>query len=624
MKNQKQKLLAGIFAIVFAVITLLTTSVTQLYAATTTPATINYQGRLLDNSNSPLSGNYTFRFSLWQSADWIAGDTTGAGAINTGSANYAGWQETHAVTTGTFGLFNMSLGSSTSFPSFDGNTHKYLQVEVKVTGAADTTYEILDPQGTTGDTVDRKTIHDQAYADNADTVDNADVGTSAGDLAVLGAGGVWDASLIPGGTDADSFIIDDDDSSAGDISLQFGNTLAKVLKYSQANSWFEFNDDVSFGKNEIKNVALDNQAAAPGSPVAGQIYHNTTDNNTYIWNGSAWEDITAGAGASNDMDDVYDNDADKILDVDNASGLELESTVASNITFDLQNTGDVVFQDAGTPFAWFTDTGAFQLDNLQLDGNTISSLNANGDIILDPNGSGDINLDAEVNVSGNILTLDSDNAGAGADVDIVANQGTDNDGTLRYNATNNQWEISNDGGGFSKIIAGTVSWADISTRVKEAAFEAEFDSAVIEEDGSNNRGKLIYDFIDGGGTNKRNFYEWTTRQGTLQDIDLVISFQLPQDFVSFTASPLDVTYQTSDGVTTTNRIDVSLFDTTGTAVTLTGGSNLANGSWTTANITFGGSPTFTAGNTITLRLKLSSTSAGWARISDVVLNYNGR
>jgi hypothetical protein len=104
----------------------------------------------------------------------------------------------------------------------------------------------------------------------------------------------------------------------------------------------------------------------------------------------------------------------------------------------------------------------------------------------------------------------------------------------------------------------------------------------------------------------------------------VISYELPLDFVSFTGTPLSIDYQTSNAVTATNRIDATLYDTTGTAVTLTGGTNLASGTWTTANITFGGGPTFTAGGTITLLLKLSSTNSGWTRVSDVVFSYNGR
>ena len=66
-------------------------------------------------------------------------------------------------------------------------------------------------------------------------------------------------------------------------------------------------------------------------------------------------------------------------------------------------------------------------------------------------GTSAITFGGALDINGTIFTLDADNAGAGADVDIVANQGTDSDGTLRYNATLNQWELSNDGGTFQAI-----------------------------------------------------------------------------------------------------------------------------------------------------------------------------
>ncbi len=59
-----------------------------------------------------------------------------------------------------------------------------------------------------------------------------------------------------------------------------------------------------------------------------------------------------------------------------------------------------------------------------------------------------------VEQDGNVLTLDADNGGEGADVDIVANQGSDNAGRIRYNATDNQWELSNDGASFEPISTG--------------------------------------------------------------------------------------------------------------------------------------------------------------------------
>lgn len=63
----------------------------------------------------------------------------------------------------------------------------------------------------------------------------------------------------------------------------------------------------------------------------------------------------------------------------------------------------------------------------------------------------DLNVSGDITLEGTTITLDADNAGAGTNVDIVAEQGSDSDGTIRYNATTNQWEISNDGGSFGAI-----------------------------------------------------------------------------------------------------------------------------------------------------------------------------
>ena len=444
MSKKTQKLLSPILAVIFSVISILTTTVTKSSAATTTPTTINYQGRLLDSSNSPLNGNYTFRFSLWKSTDWIASDTDGAGAINTGAANYANWQETHAETTGIFGLFNVSLGDTTSLPNFDANTHKFLQVEVKATSQPDTSYEILDPQGTTADAIDRKTIHDQAYAENADTVDNADVGTSAGDLAVLGAGGVWDISRMPAGTNADIWQIDENDNAAGGvIQLSFGSALAgSILSYdpdgvSVGDGWFDFTDDV-------------------------------------------------------------------------------------NVQGDLTTTGTV-------------------------DGVDLSS----------------------------------------------------------------------------------IPFANLDTRTKTAHLNPHFPGATAQAiGGGGHKGKIESFFVDtdgAGAPNNFNYYEWTTQQAVIQDYDIVLRWSLPDDFVSWQATPIIFRYKTTTANVAENKLDVTIDDTTGTNIAgLTGGSNLVNTSFTTTNIGFGGGGTFTAGSEITIYIKMSATNVSGAFISDFTFNYNGR
>jgi hypothetical protein len=60
---------------------------------------------------------------------------------------------------------------------------------------------------------------------------------------------------------------------------------------------------LDFSKNQILNVALQNLATAPSSPVVGQIYYNTADARVYFWDSAAWidmsgdiQDVLGGAG----------------------------------------------------------------------------------------------------------------------------------------------------------------------------------------------------------------------------------------------------------------------------------------------------------------------------------------
>jgi len=445
-KIKKHKFLAPILASVFAVLTVLSSTAVNLLAATTTPTTINYQGRLLDSANTPLSGNYTLRFSLWQSADWVAGDTLAGGGVNTGSATYAGWNEAYTVTTGAFGLFNISLGSNAlnPLPNFDANTHKFLQVEVKATGQPDTSYEILDPQGTTADAVDRKTINDQAYAENADTIDNVEVGTSAGDLAVLGAGNIFGINFMPAGTDQDIWQVDANDNAPGGVvQLSFGSAL--------------LNQILSYDPN--------------------------------------------GVGA-----------------------------------------GD----------GWF-------------------------------------NFSDDVNIQGNLTTTGTVNG----------------------------------------VNLSSIPFTNLATRTETVRLKPHFPGAVAEAiGGGSHRGKIQSHFVDtdgNGGPNNYSYYEWTTKQGAMNDYDIVVRWRLPDDFVSWQATPIVFRYKTLTANVAQNKLDVSIDDTTGTNIAgLTGGANLVNNAWTTTNIGFGGGGTFTAGSEITIYIKMSATSAGSAFVGDFAFNYNGR
>jgi hypothetical protein len=174
------------------------------------------------------------------------------------------------------------------------------------------------------------------------------------------------------------------------------------------------------------------------------------------------------------------------------------------------------------------------------------------------------------------------------------------------------------------------TWVSTSTAAgayaQSIVYEPEYSDTVIEGDGVDNKGKVEVAFADTDGmpgNENYNYYIWTTRQNTLQDIDLVIRVDLPDGFTSWQAVPLTFTYKTLDNNAANNVLDITMEDTAGNIIALTGASGLVNSTWTTANVTFGGAPVFTAGEPVTIHVKLSAKDIGAAYAGRLSLNYNG-
>ena len=67
----------------------------------------------------------------------------------------------------------------------------------------------------------------------------------------------------------------------------------------------KFVSSINLNQNELQNAVVQNLASAPGSPLEGQVYYDSSagDKSIYFWDGSNWIDVggdirsvTAGAG----------------------------------------------------------------------------------------------------------------------------------------------------------------------------------------------------------------------------------------------------------------------------------------------------------------------------------------
>jgi len=521
-KNSTKKVLSIFIAL--ALLTNLIPLPENAFAVSTVPNKNMYNGRLLDASGNVVTASTSIRFSYWNSADFVTGDVDGAGAINTGATTYIGWNEVHTVTPDSSGRFSVELGSITTLPNFAtlsiaNMLSLYLQVEVKPAASANTAYELLDTDPT--DTaVDRSGVLSVPFAENANLLDQREIGTASGSIALLGSGGIFTPSVAPSGTNTSSFVVDADNTEASQIVLQFGTTLAKKLTYDITRVLFSFNASLEVQGNLT---------------VTGLI------------NGV---DITNIAGSA---------DALKAL---SGGGLNLNVTAGSyRLNGNITNYAgsSIALTSAAINYVYFDSTG------------------------LIANTSGFPTDKSFIPVAEVTTTIGS--------VGTIADR--------RALSTNDR--------------ESTVSI------VMNPAFE----KASYQGDGANNVGQLSVSFDN---TNKKNFYVWTSTKTSLQDYDIFIKVPLSPAFARWLAgssgNPIELTYRSTSASAADNALDMVVYDTNGTPVSLSGSTTgLANTSWTTSPVEFTGSPTWTAGQDMLIKLTVSAKDDKQMQIGGLKLQY---
>lgn len=165
---------------------------------------------------------------------------------------------------------------------------------------------------------------------------------------------------------------------------------------------------IDLTKTELQNARIHNLASAPGSPVTGQQYYNTTDNKNYYWNGSSWIDMTGGAGSPNAGTLALTATAGATnTSVTIGTGTGYNANTASNLTYDIDvgpalSALATTMTGAGTGF--LRKNGA---DTYTLDTSTYLTTNQTITLSGDATGSGSTGITVAIAasiVTGKLLT----------------------------------------------------------------------------------------------------------------------------------------------------------------------------------------------------------------------------
>jgi len=321
--------------------------------------------------------------------------------------------------------------------------------------------------------------------------------------------------------------------------------------------------------------AVPSGATDPLTCSPGDLFFNTTSSTLQVCTAAdTWN--TAGP---QDFEDIYAYDADGTL-----------TTSDGDFTIN-SGTGDVIIDSANwnvtaggdLDAASITSNGALTADgtttlngivNIGDGGDAVSINSSSWDISTAGAASGFTTIDA----SGNITT-------SGGDLFIGAiglgDAGVDNTtsgaslvGTFDEfdnSASTNVQDVLDD---FDALIGSNAA------NVETLLFYPEYPDAVIYQDGTNNKGLLesLFDNV-----NAEPYYQWTSNQGTTQDIDVRFRFVLPADFVA--SGDFTFRYRTGTVTEADNDVEVTFYNVTDAATCASDTTNTSAAVWATGTIT---------------------------------------
>jgi hypothetical protein len=184
-------------------------------------------------------------------------------------------------------------------------------------------------------------------------------------------------------------------------------------------------------------------------------------------------------------------------------------------------------------------------------------------------------------------------------------------------------QVVTSAGAILSVTDRRVTQSDDRERNVQAVYSPLFEKTTYQGDGSDNVGQLVdsHDNIS-----LKNFYEWTSTRPTLQDYDIILRVPVSQNFIRWqndgTTNPITINYRSTSADSSNNKLDITAYDTNGTPLSFSGSTtSLASTSWSTAQLEFNGSPTWTAGQEFLLRLKVSAKDNFQMHVGSIKMNY---
>ena len=647
-------------------ITLCVAFITTLLFSTTTHAvagvnqTLSFQGRLQTNAGAVVpDGYYNMQFKIYQDGDGQqAGDTGGSGGTLKWTESYVN-NNANAGVQVKDGFFSVELGTNTPLSSVDWNQDTlWLSMNIAGSSASCSTF------GGTGCAADgemlpMKRITSSPYALNSGMLG----GKTADQFLQLGQGVQTDVNTSSSiyinktasgnliqlqNNSADIFTV----GNAGDLTL--GSNANKTISISTATANTAGNSLAvvaggggtgtgSTGGNLVLqggsaggtsgnggDVAIDSGAATGsgsdgvislGATHASAINLGSSSNNTQVTiNGPTSvkqaTDSTSAFAVTNSLNHqvLTVNTSTSQVNVGNANtvGSALDVTGGVNSSTGYSIGGASVLTDSSLTF---TGTGAASIqgsNGLSLTGGTSSlSLSDTGVQVGSGSGTG----------SPTLLTLDKSSS----------NPSSAAYGSMYYDTSLGKVQCYQSNGwgacGDSPDSFVTLS-PEYSNAVMNGAGTGTITSDLCSDSLNINDGSSGQPTVCG--TNETyNFYDWTSTQSSAQTRSIYVTYQLPSNFKNFVTGSTSLMART-DGANATTSYQIyrshggSALTSCGSEITASTGSQTT---WQQSTATSGNDPSncsFTAGDSILIRINLTSSNSANAYVSNLNFAFSNQ